>query len=171
MSTMLVLVTPEGKQTEIPLRKPVQIIGRQTDCQIRIPSAAVSRHHCEVAVEKGIVSVRDLGSSNGTFVNKRKVAHTDLAPGDLISVGGLVFVVRVDGRPAAIEAEDVIEDGLVPVPAPGALPSPTARAKPQVQAKPTPKQSILEEADSGGSSVDEFDFFNEEDDFKKQPKL
>lgn len=162
MSVALVLVTPDGKQTEIPLRKPVQIIGRQTDCQIRIPSGAISRHHCEVHVDGPRVSVRDLGSSNGTFVNKRRVTQSDLNPGDLIAVGDLVFVVRVEGRPTAIESEDVLEDGQV---MPSSAPAPKPAAAPTGAKRPAPK------ADPGGSSVEDFDFLNEEDDFKKQPKL
>ncbi|GJQ28450.1 MAG: hypothetical protein HBSAPP03_03340 [Phycisphaerae bacterium] len=158
MSVSLVLVTPDGKQTEIPLRRPVQVIGRQTDCQIRIPSGAISRHHCEVHVDGGQVSVRDLGSSNGTFVNKRRVSQADLAPGDLLAVGDLVFVVRVEGRPAAIESDDVLEDGQVSTPPPSSKPAKPGKAPP----KHDP---------SNDSSVDDFDFLNEEDDFRKQPKL
>lgn len=164
MSVDLVLVLPDGKQREIPLSKPVQVIGRQTDCQIRIPSAAISRHHCEVAVTDGKVSVRDLGSSNGTFVNRRRVSQAELSPGDLIAIGDLVFVVRVDGRPAAIDSEDVIEDGQVRPEAPRAPRAPKAAAKPAA-AKMQPL------TDPGGSSVGDFDFLDEDDEIKKQPKL
>ena len=113
MNATLVLVQPDGSLKEIPLTKQVTVMGRQTDCQLRIPSAGVSRHHCEVVLSEGGVKVRDLGSSNGTFVNKQKVEQKDLSPGDMISIGGLVFVLRVDGKPQFIDAEDAIEDGLV----------------------------------------------------------
>lgn len=154
------LVTPDGRQTEIPLRRPVQVIGRQTDCQIRIPSGAISRHHCEVLVDGTQVSVRDLGSSNGTYVNKRKVSQADVNAGDLIAVGDLVFVVRVEGRPAAIESEDVIEDGQV---------KPATAPATRAPSKAPPKKAAA--PDPGGSSVDDFDFLSEDDDIKKQPKL
>ena len=47
----------------------VNSIGRHDDCQIRIRSSQVSRRHCEVLPEGDTLMVRDLGSSNGTFVN------------------------------------------------------------------------------------------------------
>ena len=85
MNVSLVLVQTDGKQREVPIKKSVQVIGRQTDCQIRIPSANVSRHHCEVsASDDGHITVRDLGSSNGTFVNKQKVTQASVNAGDLL---------------------------------------------------------------------------------------
>jgi len=159
---------PDGKQTEIPLRKPVQLIGRQTDCQIRIPSGQVSRHHCELTISGEKIAVRDLGSSNGTYVNKRRVTQTELSPGDLIAVADLVFVLRVDGRPMAIDSDDVIEDGQVLVNSGAAAPSrPTMVAG----AKPSPAKPAPAPKGNDDSDADEFDFLDEEDDIKKQPKL
>lgn len=43
MNATLVLVQPDGRQVDIPVKKPVMVIGRQTDCQIRIASSDVSR--------------------------------------------------------------------------------------------------------------------------------
>lgn len=157
MPITLVLVMPDGRQSEIPCPRPVQVIGRQTDCQIRIPSGDVSRHHCEVSVSDGKVAVRDLGSSNGTFVNKRRVTQADVQAGDLIAIGDMVFVVRVDGKPAFIDADDVLEDGQV---LPGASsPKPAERKAPA-----RPAQA------NDDSSVADFDFLDESD-MKKQPKL
>jgi pSer/pThr/pTyr-binding forkhead associated (FHA) protein len=156
MDVTLVAVMPDGRQSEIPLRRPVQVIGRQTDCQIRIPSPTVSRHHCEIIVDGSRVSVRDLGSSNGTYVNKRRITQAEVAAGDLLAVGDLVFVVRIDGRPVAIESEDVLEDGQVPVATPPKPGSGHARGS----APPAPD-------DSG----DDFDFLNEDEDIRRQPRL
>lgn len=164
MDVSLVLVMPDGRQQEVPLRRPVQVVGRQTDCQIRIPSGDVSRHHCEIAVGGESVSVRDLGSSNGTFVNKRRVTQTDVQAGDLIAVGDMVFVVRVDGRPSHINADDVLEDGQVRPAEPA--PKAAAKAEPKAAAGKPPRRDA-----SDDSSVADFDFLNEDDDIKKQPKL
>jgi pSer/pThr/pTyr-binding forkhead associated (FHA) protein len=166
MDAALILVMADGKQTEIPLRRPVQVIGRQTDCQIRIPTGEISRHHCEVSLGEGKVSVRDLGSSNGTFVNRRRVTQTDVQAGDLIGLGDMVFVVKVDGRPAHVDSEDVLEDGQVK---PGSAPKAAApAAKP---AAPAPAKKSLLDDENEGSSVGDFDFLDEDEDIKKQPKL
>ena len=181
MNALLVLVQADGKQREIPLKKAVQVIGRQTDCALRIPSANVSRHHCEVAVTDEGVSVRDLGSSNGTYVNKERVQQAAVAPGDLLSIGGLVFVVRVDAKPEFIDSEDALEDGLVPTtdatatsrPSSVTVSQPQAPAprpsQPTKVAAPAPKQPGL--LDSDDSSVADFDFLDDDDEIKKQPKL
>ena len=47
----------------------VTIVGRQQGCQIRIVSSLVSRKHCELTERGGQLRIRDLGSSNGTYVN------------------------------------------------------------------------------------------------------
>jgi predicted component of type VI protein secretion system len=73
----------------------VNSIGRHDDCLIRIRSSQVSRRHCEVLMEGETLVVRDLGSSNGTFVNgKRVLGKQALNPGDVLTIGGVTL--RVD---------------------------------------------------------------------------
>jgi pSer/pThr/pTyr-binding forkhead associated (FHA) protein len=167
MGVSLVLVQSDGRQSEIPL-KTRAVIGRQTDCQIRIPSSGISRHHCELIVTGDKVTLRDMGSSNGTFVNRQKVQQAELAAGDLIAMGDLVFVVRIDGNPANVDSEEVLDEGAVPM-APAA-PQPKPAPK---KAAPKKHPSLLDEAEASNddSSVAEFDFLDEDDDIKNQPKL
>jgi pSer/pThr/pTyr-binding forkhead associated (FHA) protein len=175
MNVSLVLVQADGKQREVPIRKPVQIIGRQTDCQVRIPSANVSRHHCELSLsDDGQVSVRDLGSSNGTYVNKQRVTQGPVKAGDLLCLGGFVFVVKIDGKPSFIDSEDVMEDGLVE--AGGSATAPESRPTAATLVAPPPRGSAAAKKPpltdpSDDSSVTDFDFLGGDDDLKKQPKL
>ncbi|MFN5943635.1 MAG: FHA domain-containing protein [Phycisphaerae bacterium] len=172
MNVALVLVLDDGRQQELPLRKPAQVIGRSTDVAVRIPSSAVSRHHCEITVADGKVTVKDLGSSNGTYVNRKRVQQAAVNAGDLLAVGDKVFVVRIDGQPATIDAEEAFDEGYV---APAAQSGPAkpaaASAKPAKPAAPgkAPMKPIA--ADPDDSSVADFDFLDEDDDLKKQPKL
>ncbi len=180
MNVMLVLVSEDGKSQEVALKKPLNVIGRQTDVAIRIPSQNVSRHHCEVSIADHKVVIKDLGSSNGTYVNKKRVTQADLKPGDKISVGGKVFVVRVNGIPEDIDAEDAFDDGFVPVAVGGGASVPTgsqapaapvakpAAAKPAAPAPPAPKPAPK---DLDDSDEFDFDFLDEDEDLKKQPKL
>src|SRR3954451_24812926 len=66
--------------------------GRDASNQICFPDAALSRRHCQFASESGRWIVRDLHSSNGTFVNGIPVPPQPLDYGDRISVGGSVLL-------------------------------------------------------------------------------
>ncbi len=169
MRVSLVWVKPDGRQQEIALRKAVHVVGRSTDCQIRIPNSSISRQHCEVVVGDDDVLVRDLGSSNGTFVNRRKITQTPIAPGDLICIGELVFAVRINGNPSEIDAEEAYDEGHVAAPTAAAASMKPAQARPPTPKGPAAPASRL--VDPDGSSVGDFDFLSEDDDMKKQPKL
>ncbi len=70
------------------------VFGRGPECHVRANSEIVSRQHCLMAVADGVVSIRDLGSANGTLVNGVRVrGERVLCDGDLIQLGpfGLQF--------------------------------------------------------------------------------
>src|SRR5262245_63683481 len=91
------LVVAKGKTAvkEIPLGSVQTIIGRRNDCALRIPSPLVSRQHCELKCSGSQLLVRDLGSSNGTFVNGSKVKQKELKSGDTLGVGPITFIVKL----------------------------------------------------------------------------
>ena len=107
------MVTADGQTKDLPTLKLPITIGRADDCKLRIPSPAVSRHHCELLVDDDELIVRDLKSSNGTFVNKERVKQRELVPGDLLAVGSVVFVVRIDGHPKAVDPIIAYANGAV----------------------------------------------------------
>lgn len=82
------------------------VMGRSRDCELPLPSRQASRRHAAVRFEGGAFRLRDLGSTNGTFVNGERVAaERALAPGDRIAVGeSLITFCRVDA--ALDEAAD-----------------------------------------------------------------
>jgi diguanylate cyclase (GGDEF)-like protein len=87
------------------LGKTPAIIGRSHHADIRIEDDGISRAHVEVAGERARVIVRDLGSTNGTFHNGRKVDEVELLDGDKLSIGSttiLKFSYR-DGFDEAFE--------------------------------------------------------------------
>lgn len=105
MKVQLVVVQgkPEGKV--IPLALPVFRIGRGETCHLRPNSDQVSREHVEIAVTTDTVTVRDLGSRNGTIVNGKVIAGVyTLKDGDLIQVGPLTFALSIQGAPVAAPA-------------------------------------------------------------------
>ena len=70
------------------------ILGRSKDCDLAVPYKLLSRHHVEFTVRDGQLYLRDLGSSNGSFVNGSRVAEARLQAGDKISLAKLAFDVR-----------------------------------------------------------------------------
>jgi hypothetical protein len=116
MAYQLVVLKGRSGSKILRLAGGVTTVGRQQDCQLRIGSSQVSRKHCQL-VDKGpeLVLV-DLGSSNGTFVNGKKViGQLLLKPGDVLSFGKVKFRVEklsASGTPAetAVSEEALVED-------------------------------------------------------------
>jgi len=92
-----------GQRREFHLSGEKTVVGRRQDCGLRVPTRDVSRQHCEIVLEKGALVVRDLGSTNGTYVNNKRVAEAKLSAGDHLAVGPVEFVVQIDGKPEKIE--------------------------------------------------------------------
>jgi len=107
MDVKLIMFRGNGSRRVFPLPPGATTIGRKTDCNIRIPVGEVSRRHAEVVVETNSVVLRDLGASNGTFLNDRKITEEDLEPGDRISIGPVNFTVQIDGDPPDEELQAV----------------------------------------------------------------
>ena len=102
MKVQLVVVQGRPVGKIIPLNIPVFRIGRGETCHLRPNSEQISREHAEIAVQPDRVTVRDLGSRNGTIVNGKALtgAYT-LKDGDLVQVGPLTFSMSIQGAPAA----------------------------------------------------------------------
>src|SRR3954452_11224860 len=73
------------------------VIGRGTEADIRLPDTGVSRKHVDVVLENGTAVAEDLGSTNGTLVNGRRISRQPLSDGDVIRIGHSVLVYRQDG--------------------------------------------------------------------------
>ena len=84
-------------------------IGRESGNVVQLDDNEVSRRHAEIRVSEGVPSIVDLGSSNGTFVNGRRVERTRLVPGDQVLVGRTVmtYTAAVPGAAPPEEAIDV----------------------------------------------------------------
>jgi hypothetical protein len=63
-------------------------IGRSSECQLVLADDTVSRRHAELHAHDGRWLLRDLGSSNGTWVNGRLVIEAEVRPGDVVQLGG-----------------------------------------------------------------------------------
>ena len=67
------------------------LVGRDETCDITLQESSVSRNHGEVLIQSEKSIVRDLGSTNGTYVNDRLVTSASLRDGDIIRFGRVIF--------------------------------------------------------------------------------
>ena len=102
MNYILQVVRGRSTTTTLKLTDNVTSLGRHDDCVIRIKSAQVSRRHCELYEVGGQLMLRDLGSSNGTYVNgKRVTGEQSLKHGDELTVGAVTLRVAKIGKPTS----------------------------------------------------------------------
>ena len=99
MAVNLVRFKKGGGRKNFPLPSSVTVIGRRSDCDLRIPLMSVSKRHCQLSLNKGVLMVRDLGSRNGTILNGKAIDETVVQAGDSLKVGPITFVLQIDGKP------------------------------------------------------------------------
>jgi len=123
-------------------------VGRLEDNLFAIPEPSVSSHHCELIVQGDDVLVRDLNSTNGTFINGEKVTEAVLKPGQTLRLGQIEM--RLEKQ----------------APAPGSIPPPPAAPdrsstspakKPADQTLAMKRGVSLEQLEHGGSRTGGFD--------------
>jgi predicted component of type VI protein secretion system len=126
MDFQLVVLRGRSATTALKLGDGVTTAGRHDDCQLRIKSSEVSRRHCQFFEKNGMLLVKDLGSSNGTMLNGKKIeGQRVLEPGDELSIGPVKLRVEKVGQPVPAKVTPA-----APAPKAGdtAVPIPTVKA-------------------------------------------
>lgn len=103
MNVNLIMFKTNGQQKAIPVIKSKTVLGRGAECDLRIPIESCSRMQCQLIVEGEVLRLKDLGSSNGTYVNNVRVQETVLNPGDKLMIGPIAMTVQINGMPAEIK--------------------------------------------------------------------
>ena len=111
-------------------------IGRVEDNTFQIAEPSVSSRHCEILLQGSEVLVKDLGSTNGTFINGEKITERVLKPGQTLRLGNVELKLDAPGAPGA----------------PASTPAPASGAAP---ATPPPPKKEPARASSGGVSMDD----------------
>ena len=122
MDVRLEVVHDKSRVRHVRLRRDT-VVGRGSDCQLRIPVADVSRQHCRFTLEDQRLLIRDLGSSNGTQLGDNTIPSGKdilLSDGDTVTVGPVSFIIHLsetaaEGEPdAALVAHDAADPQPVP---------------------------------------------------------
>jgi pSer/pThr/pTyr-binding forkhead associated (FHA) protein len=119
-------------------------IGRVEDNTFQIADPSVSSHHCEVQLRGSDIVIRDLNSTNGSFISGNKIEESVLKPGQILRLGQVELKLEVEGASATPAA-------------PGAMPLP-GPAKKQVDATMLiPRGVSLDQLEKGGTRPTGFD--------------
>ena len=104
-----------GAAPTIAVQRPVVLIGRHPECDVRVDLPKISRRHCCIVLAYERVIIRDLGSRNGLRVNVLVVEESRLEHGDEVAIGPILF--RVD-NPDSLPPTPVRESVETSAPAP-----------------------------------------------------
>jgi anti-anti-sigma regulatory factor len=110
MSARLIVVEGRAAGSLVELRGPVFLIGCDPDCHHRPRDPAVAPRHCQLSVGEASLAIRDLGSSQGTYLNGLRIAadcSARVRPGDRIRVGETVYEVALGAGMRGEEAPTV----------------------------------------------------------------
>ena len=112
------------------------VIGRVSECGVHIPDGRISRRHCVISAGQAGYTVKDLKSSNGTFVNGKRVTEAALKDGDRLKVGVIEMEFRIAERIEDGKTELLGSAGRPPPEQVPARPSRCVPARPLRRARP-----------------------------------
>ena len=95
---------------EIQLKPGLNFLGRGASNDFKIEDLSVSGSHCQIICENGAATIKDMGSTNGTYVNRAKVMESRLESGQPLRLGSVDMIFYTDGP-------DAVTSNIVPPPA------------------------------------------------------
>jgi transcriptional regulator with GAF, ATPase, and Fis domain len=102
-SVELLVVEGKDRGQRAEVRSGVARVGTAQGSELRLSDPTVSRVHCEIRVRTDTITLRDHGSTNGTYVGAARIRDADVPAGTLVRVGGTVFRVEVGDTPSFVE--------------------------------------------------------------------
>lgn len=120
MAKLQVLSGSSAGQT-YELKVETTTVGRVEDNAFQIADPSVSSHHCEILLKGSEVVIRDLNSTNGSFINGEKISEAALKPGQTLRLGQIELRID-DGSP--LPAATAPKSATAPAPAPSASTKP-----------------------------------------------
>ena len=143
---MIIKLIPADGGKPLQLLQTITVIGRNPDyCDIVISHDKISAVHCVISQASGMLFVRDMNSTNGTFVNNVHVLRSVVFPGDRINLAEFSFIAQVDRNEEFLSRDEPREVvTFIPRPTtgqPGPFESP-APSNPVKPSQPSPNAPI-----------------------------
>ena len=115
----LVVIYGQDLGRKYNLESPTLVLGRSSKCDVQIDQESVSRAHSKIMNQGKTIRIRDLGSTNGTYVNDEQIEERTLADGDLIKIGRTIFKFLSGGNIERAYHEEIYRlttvDGLTQI--------------------------------------------------------
>jgi len=92
----------------IDLTRDLTVVGRKEDCDLRLDHKSISKFHCVIVKMENTLILRDLGSTNGTMLNGKKVRRATLKNNDCLNIANLPFRIQISNE-AAVEKKPNLE--------------------------------------------------------------
>jgi len=119
------IIKSEGDELAVEsfsLRLGLNRLGRSLENDIRINQSTISTSHCEIIWMNDSVTVRDLESTNGTFIDGQRIAEGELHPGQILRVGDVELFLDTAKAAISVPKVDDQANRTVLAPPPGTLP-------------------------------------------------
>lgn len=108
-SAKLIMRSGSAPGTEFPLRFGLNRVGRNPENDVVISEGSISSFHCELGLSEIALAVRDLGSTNGSFINQQKIMKGVVQPGDVLTLGSVDFSVELPEVHIAVPQQQQVE--------------------------------------------------------------
>ncbi|MBN2344664.1 MAG: FHA domain-containing protein [Deltaproteobacteria bacterium] len=157
-----------GKKQRIECTKPSVTIGRMQGNDIVLPLGNVSKKHAEIQQHGDLFTLVDIGSTNGTYLNGRKISGpTPIEPGDKVYVGEFMVSIESNGAEEGSDASiSVARASRPPIPPP----KPKTKKSVPPPASEKPRRDTIADTEDTLTSIDESAFPDIISDFKIEPK-
>jgi pSer/pThr/pTyr-binding forkhead associated (FHA) protein len=93
--------------------KEVITIGRNVKNDIQIDNLSVSKQHARIVKHQGKFFIEDMKSTNGTYLNEKKIAKEKLANNDVITIGKHTLLAILEKKPVESSEQDMINDTMM----------------------------------------------------------
>lgn len=115
MKLELAVLKKDGSSQIIPIEASEVVIGRSSKNQVSLDEKTVSRQHCKLTSNGEKLTIEDLDSTNGTYVEGVKVKAQELKGGEKIKLGKLEMQVNVseNGQPSEEKSAKAVEDKVI----------------------------------------------------------
>jgi pSer/pThr/pTyr-binding forkhead associated (FHA) protein len=95
---LLIHKRPDGTEKSLEFASKPLIVGRLAESEISVRDGFISRVHCGISFANSQFTLKDLGSTNGTYRNGARVFECSLGSGDKIQVGNTTLVFEIDAK-------------------------------------------------------------------------